>query len=363
MDSVGLEIEKKFLIFERGEDYSTEALGQLFPSILDLKDTVLRQGIKIRQGYVPIEIGNEIRGIHGLESVSGMSEARLRDFGGEYFLTMKSKGGLTRKETPDLKVSGTVFDLYWRYAERRLEKVRLERILGEHNFEIDVYTDRDLVVAEVEVRTEMYARRVIPLGPDITEDIGYKNNQLARLDFHRKFILTGGPCCGKTLTIGYLGQLQFPIVPESARPIIKEQERIGGKILPWEKFLEFQLEVLRDSLDLENSMKGEGTVFLDRGIPDALAYCLEAEKEPPTPLKDAIRDQNYREVFILDPLPYLSDDSRKESPEKAGELHRLLLETYKNLGHSPVSVPANLDLLKEESIRERAHFILGQSIN
>jgi len=112
MDFVGLEIEKKFLIFERGADYSTEALGQLFPSILDLKDTVLRQGTKIHQGYIPIEIGNEIRRIHGLENLSGMSEARLRDSGGEYFLTMKSKGDLTRTETPDLEVSGTVFDLY-----------------------------------------------------------------------------------------------------------------------------------------------------------------------------------------------------------------------------------------------------------
>jgi len=358
---MNVEIEKKYVIAESGAIYHREALKGIFPTIEELKDTVLRRGTKIRQGYLDVEIGREIAGIIGLTIPFEASEARLRDSGRKYFLTLKSEGGLTRNETPDKEVSETVFRLYWQYAKRRIEKVRLERPHGKYKAEIDVYTDRDLIVAEVEVLSEEIANSIAPLGKDVTDDPDYKNKSLARSDFHRKFILTGGPCSGKSDTINYIESLQYPTIPESARRIIDEQLEKKGDIVPWEKLLEFQLEVLHTSLQAEEELSEWGTIFLDRGIPDGIAYCVNAGVEPPTPLVDAIRSQDYKAVFVLDPLPYENDEARREDPEERDKIHKKLLEMYGKLSFSPIQVPVNLELAIKESVRERAHFIVSRS--
>ena len=359
-----MEIEKKYLIAERGNSHAKDQLWRISKDFTDLKtleDHVLRKGTKIRQGYLPVDIGKEVGEIIGLEMPFLPGEARLRDAGGRYFLTLKSSGGLVRNETPDKEVSSTLFDLYWPYAKRRIEKVRLEEDYVGFTAEIDVYTDRDLIVAEVEVSSVDIAESLDPLGLDVTENPSYKNRSLAETDFHRKFILTGGPCCGKTATIDYIESLQYPVVPESARQIIDEQQAKGGSLVPWEKFLEFQLEVLDVSLKSERELSEWGTVFLDRGVPDAVAYCVTAGFEPPTPLKDALKQQDYRAVFVLDPLPYKEDDARKENPEQALEIHEGLLEMYTSLGFEPIRVPVNFEASLEDSVRERAHFIVDQS--
>ena len=49
-----------------------------------------------------------------------------------------------------------------------------------HTAEIDVYTNRDLIVAEVEVPTLKDAEKLSPLGKDVTTDKKYKNRSLAK---------------------------------------------------------------------------------------------------------------------------------------------------------------------------------------
>jgi len=357
-----LEIEKKFLIFEGGKNYSTPDLSGLFDSISVLRDIVLRTGTKIRQGYLPVEVGKEISHIVGFGNLFEPHEARLRNAGKRYFLTLKTDGDISRGESPDIEISRTIFELYWPYAKRRIEKVRLERPYFEHVAEIDVYADRDLIVAEVEVPNEEIAEKVIPLGKDVTNDRGYKNRALAKRDFHRKFILTGGPNSGKSSTIEYIARMQYPIIPEAARKIIDEQQENNGDIVPWERFLEFQLEVLYASLRAEQDLMEEGTVFLDRGISDAIVYCVNANIDPPLPLKDAVRNQEYKGIFVLDPLPrYQKDTARKEDSGEAARIHRNLLDLYNKLGYNPITVPSNFNLPLEESIRERAHLIISKS--
>ena len=356
-----LEIEKKFLIRQNGTNYGTSSLWTMFQSTDALKDTVLREGAKIRQGYLPVEVGFEIARIVDLDLQFVPTEARLRDMGGEYFLTLKSGEGLLRNESPDTKVSNTVFNSYWPYATKRIEKVRLEMAYEGHTAEIDVYSDRDLIVAEVEVPNIAAASTINALGKDITENADYKNKRLAKTDFLRKFVLTGGPSCGKTITINYLGQLQYPIIEESARQVIQSQQSMGGSIVPWEKFLEFQVEVLHHSLQSEKKLEGWGTAFLDRGIPDMIAYCVELGQELLTPIREAIEKRDYKGVFVLDPVPYKKDAQRKEDEPQAKRLHDKLFEQYVNLGFDPVSVSVDLELPIETSIKERAHFIVKKS--
>ena len=53
-------------------------------------------------------------------------------------------------------------------------------IAGNHIIEIDVYTDRDLIVAEVEVGKVEELKEILAIGRDISDDPGYKNRNLAK---------------------------------------------------------------------------------------------------------------------------------------------------------------------------------------
>ncbi len=355
------EIERKFLLQENGESFAAPILTQQFPDQTTLRDIVLRNGEKIRQGYLPLEQGLEIANIIGVPVNFTATEARLRDRAGTYTLTLKSSGDLTRHETPEAEVSKTIFELYWPYAKRRIEKVRLVQDIAGNNVEIDAYMGRNLITAEIEVDSEEEASALPLLGLDVTTNPYYKNNYLAGFPNEKKIILTGGPCCGKSAVIDYLQSLQYVTIPESARIVIEEEQERGGDIVPWEKLLEFQLEVLHRSMRAEEALEEWGTTFLDRGIPDGVAYCARSGVEPPTPLRDAVRSRHYKSVLVLDPIPYQNDESRKEDEVEAKRIHDQLIKTYRGLGLNPVSIPVDLSLPKEESIRKRAHTILEEA--
>ncbi len=175
------EIEKKYLIRENGTDYATEALSQLYLSVQALIKDVLQNGKLIRQGYLPLEKGSELSDSLGMDVDFDPSEVRLRDKAGTfYFITLKGSGGLSRNEL-ETEIGQDIFNEYWSETEgRRVEKVRLNRPFEGHTAEIDVYTDRDLIVAEVEVPTIQDAERLSALGKDVTNNKAYKNKNLAK---------------------------------------------------------------------------------------------------------------------------------------------------------------------------------------
>ncbi len=174
------EIEKKYLIMENEIIYFTEVLRQLYPSILSLKADVAHHGKFIKQGYLPLGTGSELSDLLGIKVDFKPTEARLRDKSGTTYFTLKGNGGLIRNEL-EVKVTQEVFDKYWsKTSGQRVEKVRLSKPFGDYTIEIDVYTDRDLIVAEIEVPTEQEAEKLKPLGKDVTTDKNYKNKNLAR---------------------------------------------------------------------------------------------------------------------------------------------------------------------------------------
>jgi len=175
-----MEIEKKFLIFENGINYSTDVITVLFSSIDELKNNALSIGKKIEQGYLPIEEGLQLAGILKLEFGFKPFEARLRNKNGVHYFTLKGEGNLSRNEIEE-KISETLFNKYWPLTlYRRVEKVRFEKKYIEYNYEIDVYTDRDLIVGEIEIPKIEDVIKIPPLGKDITEDKRYKNKNLAK---------------------------------------------------------------------------------------------------------------------------------------------------------------------------------------
>jgi len=173
------EIERKFLIREKGVNYIEEEFFRLYVCVEQLLTQVNTEGIPIRQGYLNPMIGMEIAAKAELDVDFEPAEARLRNYNNTYLLTIKGKGVLARNEA-EIEITSDIFEQYWPATEgRRIEKIRLVRPFQEHKLEVDAYTDRDLVVAEVETPTHEAAENIKNIGKDITDDPNYKNHKLA----------------------------------------------------------------------------------------------------------------------------------------------------------------------------------------
>ncbi len=174
------EIEKKYLIRENGREYAEEGLFRLYPTIELLAKSVLAQGRPIRQGYMPIGKGMDLAHELRLDVAFRVEEARLREASGNFYLTLKSAGNVSRDEI-EHEITKLLFDKHWSCTKgRRVEKVRLELPYDKHTLEIDVYTDRDLITAELEISTINEAEELQPVGLDVTTDSIYKNKNLAK---------------------------------------------------------------------------------------------------------------------------------------------------------------------------------------
>ena len=168
-----------------------------------------------------------------------------------------------------------------------------------------------------------------------------------------KVVITGAQCTGKTTIIEKLKELGYYTVPEAAREVIEEQEKIGSDALPWKNKLAFQKLVLKKQIELEESIpENAKIVFLDRGIPDGIAYLKAAQIPVPEEFYLAAKKYRYNFVFLLDELPfYEKDNARKESPEERKIIQKEIKKVYEELGYKVIQVPFM-------SVEERVRFIL-----
>ena len=103
--------------------------------------------------------------------------------------------------------------------------------------------------------------------------------------------------------------------------------------------LNFQLGVLSMQIDQENALSPEDLVFLDRAIPDALAYYYFLNLPVSQLLTDVIKIYKYKKAFILDLLPMVQDYARMEDEKEQKRIHQLLIEVYSSLQIPVVHVP------------------------
>lgn len=166
------------------------------------------------------------------------------------------------------------------------------------------------------------------------------------------YVITGGPSSGKTTTVNLLKDRGYITTVENARHFLDTQ-RLKGKTVDEVKKnqKEFQTTVLQMQIDQEKKIAPNVQVFLDRAIPDALAYYrflnLEADKK----LTEAMSKVYYKKVFIMDPLPLVNDYARLENKDAQKKIHDLITEVYESLPFPVVHVP----VLPAE---ERVDFIL-----
>ena len=173
------EIEKKYLIKEGLEQFTSPNFSSYFNSLNELVEYIDNNGEDIIQGYFSVNNGIELVKKLELNLDFVPSEARVRQKGNKYFFTMKSDG-LQKRNELETTISQDLFENIYSLTETRVEKKRLKVNIDGLIYEFDKYLDRDLIVVEIEVNNEKDLEKIIVLGKDITEEIGFKNKNLAK---------------------------------------------------------------------------------------------------------------------------------------------------------------------------------------
>jgi len=156
----------------------------------------------------------------------------------------------------------------------------------------------------------------------------------------KKYVITGGPCTGKTTTIEALKKEGFQVVQEASRRVISEQQAIGSKILPWINLPLFEWELLKTQLMQESEIDDSSDAFIDHGFPTILAYSEFADYKVPDKMLNIIKSNRYDKVFLLEPLGIWENDAeRKEDAETGKKLHELVKKAYQNEDYQVISVP------------------------
>jgi predicted ATPase len=152
-------------------------------------------------------------------------------------------------------------------------------------------------------------------------------------------VITGAPCAGKSAVIAGLAQRGFRVLPEAARAYIDTQLARGFTLAQIKAdTLAFERSILLAKVRLEAQLPLTQTVFLDRAVPDSIAYFRLEGLDDTEPLALS-RAHRYQKIFLLDRLDFEKDAVRSENRASAARLEALLLRSYIDLGYAVISVP------------------------
>ena len=166
------------------------------------------------------------------------------------------------------------------------------------------------------------------------------------------YVITGAPCSGKTAVIKQLEQRGYAVVHEVARAYI-DAGLAQGKTLEQIKADEwgFERHILMAKVKLEAGLASDDVIFLDRAVPDSIAYYKLCGLDPAEPRQKS-RTVRYRKIFLFERLTFLIDPVRSEDETTADRLGRLIEESYQSLGYKLIHVPP-------AGIAERTEFVLA----
>lgn len=154
--------------------------------------------------------------------------------------------------------------------------------------------------------------------------------------------------------VDLLRQRGYQTTIEHARHYI-DLQRLGGRSVAdiRSRQLAFQRGVLSMQIQQEAELDPDDVVFLDRALPDSLAYYRFLDLPADRVLLDALQRVAYRKVFLLDLLPLAPDYARTEDTAAQRRIHDLIREVYESLQIPLERVP----VLPAET---RADFVLAR---
>lgn len=171
----------------------------------------------------------------------------------------------------------------------------------------------------------------------------------------KRIVITGGPGTGKSSIINELIKRGYTCLEEISRQVTLDAKKEGiDQLFLTNPLLFSELLLKGRQQQYNNATKlNDDIVFLDRGVPDILAYMDFIGDNYPQHFIDACRDSKYDMVFILKPWRaiYTSDNERYESFEQALQIHDSLVNTYKNYNYTLIDVPF-------DTVENRTDFIL-----
>ena len=160
---------------------------------------------------------------------------------------------------------------------------------------------------------------------------------------NKKIVITGGPGTGKSSIIKYLESQGHYCLHEVSRQITIEAQQQGIEQLFLEKPLLFSEKLLEARINQhqEAIQLSKECIFLDRGIPDVVAYMDYLGTQYPAEFASACKKHKYDKIFLLPPWKeiYTSDNERYESYDQAFVIHEHLKNSYITYGYEPIEVP------------------------
>ena len=183
----------------------------------------------------------------------------------------------------------------------------------------------------------------------------FYSQNLAKLNTKR-IVITGGPGTGKTSIINELVSRGHICLEEISRQVTLKAREDGIEQLFLTKPLLFSELLLagREKQYHHAATLTSDLVFLDRGIPDVLAYMDYIGDSYPEAFINSCTQHTYDMVFILEPWQeiFVSDNERYENFDQAVKIHHHLLNTYERFRYQLMDVPF-------DSIENRAQHILN----
>jgi predicted ATPase len=174
---------------------------------------------------------------------------------------------------------------------------------------------------------------------------------------NRKIVITGGPGTGKSSIIYKLEENGENCLHEISRQVTLEAQKEGIDQLFLEKPLLFSEKLLDGRLSQYHKAQeiNSSRIFLDRGLPDVVAYMDYFDTQYPEVFNKTCEIHRYDLIFILPPWEkiYTSDNERYESFEEALKISSYLYSTYRRYGYEPIEVP-------KLSVEDRTEFILNK---
>ncbi|MBW1866930.1 MAG: ATP-binding protein [Deltaproteobacteria bacterium] len=167
------------------------------------------------------------------------------------------------------------------------------------------------------------------------------------------YVITGAPCSGKTSVICELERRGFQVVHEVARACIDRDLKNGKTPASIKADVPaFERRILHEKIRLESLLPDREIIFLDRAVPDSIAYY----KLKGLPSGDVIKKSSairYKKIFFFERLRLKKDAVRTENTDQVARIARELESSYRRLGYALLRVPIL-------PVRERADFILKQ---